>query len=484
MSVRIAICGIHIEASTFSPHRSTADDFEVRRGSDLIARYPFMDEQWARDVQWVPVLHARALPGGQLVPAVFDAWRDEILAGLRAAGRLDGVLFDIHGAMAVEGRDDAEGELASAIREVVGPDAVIAAPMDLHGNVSEALFAAVDLLTCYRTAPHIDTWETRERSARQLVRAIEGRRPGRALVHLPFLLPGEMTSTRVEPARTLYRRVAQVADLPGVWDAAFWIGFAWADEPRCKAAIVVSADDAREAARLAVELGEEVWSRVADFGFVAPVADLDTCLTRAFASDRRPFVISDSGDNPGAGGADDVTFAAAAVLGRPEAQGEGLSVVVASIVDPDAVDLAHRVGVGASSGFEVGGHIDATPPGTIRADFTVGALGVDPHGGRVALLRRGGVGIIVTSRRDQYATLGKFRLLGIEPEQVPVLVVKIGYLEPELYELASDWLMALTPGGVDQDLVRLGHGRIDRPMVPFDAAADAGGPVLVGVIPG
>ena len=31
----------------------------------------------------------------------------------------------------------------------------------------------------------------------------------------------------------------------------------------------------------------------------------------------------------------------------------------------------------------------------------------------------------------------------------------------------------LTPGGVDQDLVRLGHSRIDRPMIPFDAEIPA-----------
>jgi len=34
--------------------------------------------------------------------------------------------------------------------------------------------------------------------------------------------------------------------------------------------------------------------------------------------------------------------------------------------------------------------------------------------------------------------------------------------------MAKDWMLALTPGGVDQDLERLGHHRIRRPMWPFD----------------
>jgi len=49
-----------------------------------------------------------------------------------------------------------------------------------------------------------------------------------------------------------------------------------------------------------------------------------------------------------------------------------------------------------------------------------------------------------------------------------ILVVKIGYLVPELYDLRGDWLMALTPGGVDQDLARLPYERITRPMFPLD----------------
>ena len=48
------------------------------------------------------------------------------------------------------------------------------------------------------------------------------------------------------------------------------------------------------------------------------------------------------------------------------------------------------------------------------------------------------------------------------------MVVKIGYLVPELYEIQRGWLMALTPGGVDQDLDRLGYKNINRPMFPID----------------
>ena len=58
--------------------------------------------------------------------------------------------------------------------------------------------------------------------------------------------------------------------------------------------------------------------------------------------------------------------------------------------------------------------------------------------------------------------------LELDPTDTRVLVVKIGYLVPELYDLRQGWLMALTPGGVDQDLARLPYRRIQRPMIPLD----------------
>src|SRR5690606_39529636 len=82
---------------------------------------------------------------------------------------------------------------------------------------------------------------------------------------------------------------------------------------------------------------------------------------------------------------------------------------------------------------------------------------------------RTGLTVVVTGRRSQWATHGMFARLGLSMTGFDVVTVKMGYLEPDQYASAADWLLALTPGGVDQDLQRLGHSRIDRPMIPFDA---------------
>ena len=516
---RIGIAGIAIESSTFTPYRSSTADFEVRRGTEAILdRYPFFagdsptGQALREAAEYVGILHARALPGGQLVREVYEGWKREICEGLAAAHAerpLDGFYFDIHGAMSVEGLVDAEGDLITAIREVIGPDVVVGTAMDLHGNVSTTLFDACDLLTCYRHAPHIDAWETRERGLRDLVEATAtvmagGALPHKALVHVPVLLPGEKTSTRIEPAKSIYGRIPDLTAREGVTDVSYWVGFAWADQPRCKAAIVAFGADAAAVDAAALELATAVWEARHDFEFVAPTGSFADCLDRAITSEKRPFWISDSGDNPGAGGADDTTYCLAQLLEREEIRAGQVSALMVSLVDPESSNAAWELGVGGRGDFVVGGRIDAREPGPVPLRAQVVALDDSASTGRAAALQvlvpsapgTSGIGddieggtsraaqgtgaeqlsgltVIVTARRSQFATADMFARLGLSMTGFDVVTVKMGYLEPDQYEAAADWLLALTPGGVDQDLVRLGHSRIDRPMIPFDAEIPA-----------
>jgi microcystin degradation protein MlrC len=468
--LRIGITGIAIESSTFSPHRIHLADFTVTRDEALLARYSWIGAPWCADVEWVPLLHAVSLPGGAVEPSVYDALEAEIVERATAAGPLDGLFFDIHGAMSVVGRTDAEARLAAAVRAAVGPDTLISASMDLHGNVSRSLASTVDLITCYRMAPHEDAWESRERAAYNLVERLrDGGRPLKAWVQVPVLLPGEKTSTRIEPAKSLYGQIPRVESLPGVLDAAIWVGYAWADEPRCRAAVVVTGDDREVITAQAHELASVYWRSRTDFAFVAPTGTLDECLSTAIASSARPFLISDSGDNPTAGGAGDVSWTLGSLLGVEDLRLGRVSAIYASIVDPSAVTEAFAAGVGAEVLVRAGGRIDPGPSGPVALAGTVHSLRAgDPVGGDIAVIRTGGLHVILTSRRKPYHLIADFTDLGLAPDATDLVIVKIGYLEPELYELAADWRLALTPGGVDQDLLRLGHHGVRRPLFPFD----------------
>jgi len=462
---RIAIGGIHIESSTFSPHRSGAADFTVVRGQELLARYEDLPEHG----EWVPLVHARALPGGAVERDFYESVKRELLERLRTATPVDGVFLDIHGAMTVEGMADAEGDLATAVREVAGREALISAAMDPHGNMSRRLVTALDLATSHRMSPHEDAALTRKRAAGNLVACLDRAvRPRKAWVRVPVLLPGEKASTRDEPARSIYGALHTIERVAGIIDAAVWIGYAWADEPRCSAAVVVTGTDDDAIAREARGLAEMYWNARAAFAFSTAAGDADWCIDAGLASRARPYFISDSGDNPTAGGAGDVAFMLERLLAHPALASGKATAIWASVVDPSAVAQCERAGEGATIDLRVGGAFGSRQPRTaLRGEVRRVLIG-DPVGGDIAVVASGGVHAIITSRRKPFHFIHDFTQLGLDPATSDLTVVKVGYLVPDLFDAAKGWVLALTPGGVDQDIVRLGHHGLDRPIYPLD----------------
>lgn len=448
------------------------------RADDLRSRY----EELPPDVEWLPLLHARALPGGAVERDFYESIKAELLARLRLVLPVDGVFLDIHGAMSVVGMTDAEGDLASAVREVIGRTALISASMDPHGNMSRRLAGALDLATSHRMSPHEDAPLTRRRAAANLVRCLRsGVRPVKAWVRVPVLLPGERACTRDEPARTIYGRLAEIEAQPGIVDAAVWIGYAWADEPRCTAAVVVTGTDPDKVVREARRIAEEYWDARADFTFSVPSGDADWCIARGLAATSRPYFISDSGDNPTAGGAGDVAYMLERLLAQPDLASGRATAIWASLVDPAAVSRCLEAGERTDVDVVLGGAFGSRLARVPLRGKVVRILRGDPVGGDIAVVASGGVRAILTSRRKPYHLVRDLVALGLDPASHDLTVLKIGYLVPDLFAAANEWVIALTPGGVDQDIVRLGHSRLERPIYPFDldmAAPDLGPEIL------
>jgi microcystin degradation protein MlrC len=476
---RIAIAGLAIESSTFSPAQSQVDAFHARRGDEVFSYYPFMheDSTTQKRAQWFPALRGHALPGGIVTRDAYEELVGEMIERLKENAPYDGLFFDIHGAMSVVGLDDPEGDMISRIREVLGNDMLISTSMDLHGNVTERLAEKTDLITCYRMAPHEDAIESKKRALVNLLQRIEsgkGKPKYKAWIPVPILLPGEKTSTRIEPAKSLYAKVAPAANQQGVIDAAIWIGYAWADAPRNHGVVMVTGDDQEKVTTAAEELAQSFWSVRKEFEFVAPVATLEESLDMALTSEKKPFMISDMGDNPTAGGAGDVTWTLQQILARPEFKNEdGPSLIYASIPGTEFVEKAVEAGVGAAISAKAGAAVDARFAPPLELHGTIEAI---EHGDKDAetevVVKVGSVHIIVTKKRKPYHHESDFTRLGLHPREADIVVVKIGYLVPELYDMRGDWIMALTPGGVDQDLERLGYKHIKRPMFPLDKDMD------------
>jgi len=198
---RIAIAGIGIESSTFSPAQTHEEAFHARIGDSIFSRYPFYagGSDIRKRAEWIPTLLGKSLPGGIVTREAYESMVKKTLKMLKDNGPYDGLFFDIHGAMSVVGLDDAEGDLIKRIREVVGTDVLISTSMDLHGNVSERLAIHSDLITCYRMAPHEDALESKERAITNLLDRLEngkGKPKYKVRIPVPILLPGEKVCMR------------------------------------------------------------------------------------------------------------------------------------------------------------------------------------------------------------------------------------------------------------------------------------------------
>lgn len=457
--MRIAIGGLSNESCTFSPLLAGQDDFTLYRGDSFLDRYPFLSQF---NAEFVPLLWARALPGGSVESSLYSQIRQEFITLLRDNGPFDGVYLDMHGATHVEGMDDAEGDLIAAIRQVVGSDCLISGSFDLHGNISRRVVEQINIMSAYRTAPHIDAVETRQKALSLLVHCLQNSlRPMRAWVQIPVVLPGERTSTEWEPGKNVYASLAKSDTIPGVLDASLWVGYVWADEPRASASAVVTGTDAEVIQREAARIGQRYWDARTGFNFGVKTGSIDECVTWALAAPEPSVFISDSGDNPTAGGAGDVPL----FLGRLIAR-EVESAVVASIADAEAVAICQAAGVGAEVSLSLGGKLDpiTSPP----LPVTGHVLNIVPSQNTEVVAQIGGVKVIITRRRRPYHFIAHMQQLGIEPLEHKIVVVKIGYLEPDLNRAAPYALLALSPGPVDQAIERIPFERIQRPKYPLD----------------
>lgn len=462
MVLRIAVGGIHTECSTYSPVLMQPEDFRVLRGSDLTGAeyFSFLPTE---GVEISPLLHARAIPGGPVSRATYEGFKQEFSEKLRATLPLDGLYLAMHGAMNVEGMDDAEGDWIANARSIIGQDIPLAVSYDLHGNVTQKIVDQIDIFAAYRTAPHIDVRETMVRTWSMLIRTLKtGEKPGVAWAPVPVLLPGEKTSTEDEPAKSLYHRLPEHDRIDGVWDANLMVGYVWADEPRATACAVVTGSNPEAAKRAAEEIALSYWQAREDFRFGPVTGDLDDMLDLAEKAETQPVILADSGDNPTGGGVGDRADVLKALIPR----GFG-GAVIGGITDRPAVEACFAAGIGKTLSVKIGGSLDpASPFVEVGAEI----VSLDDPGAadeRQAVVKIGGITLILAARRRPYHNIADFTRHGIDPAKVRLLVVKSGYLSPELQPLSNPNLMALTDGVINQDIETLPSKRRVQPIFPF-----------------
>jgi microcystin degradation protein MlrC len=479
---RIAVGYLSHESNSFSPIPTPLEAFEpVLRGDDVLRNgviaFPSLRgfrDGGETDWQLRGLVAAEAMPSAPITSGAADALCRLVDTELAKLGRVDGVLFFLHGAMLCADGRSLDLEVCRVLRSRLSRTTPVVLAMDLHGNVSEDVTALVQGIVAFHTNPHIDMYERGIEAAHLLQHNLLGQRSVVEVAKPPMLLPTVNMLTDRGPMSEL-ESLARVAEAdPEIGSVAVFGGWPLADAPWAGPSVVVTGANRGAARRYALEIADLLEERRE--AFLVTLAPIDRALDLA-GSGSGPLVLADVADNAGGGGTSDttdvlrhlVTTGAAgslACIWDPQLvgevwkkQGESIQVSIGGKCAPDLF----------GDPVEVKAHVAAVTDGIFRAEGAVLDYGIVDCGPTVRL-DIGQLHVIVTSVRHPANDRGFFRQVGIDPEDEPLLVVKSrGHFRAEFEPIASAVVEVDARGPTHPDLSRFNFTRISRPTWPLDA---------------
>ncbi len=434
--MRIFTASLATETNTFSPMftdlQSFYDSFYAGPGehpdTPTLCSAPLIAcREWARSGggEVIEGSSSWAEPAGLVNRQAYEHLRDEILQQLAAALPLDAVVLGLHGAMVAQGYDDCEGDLLSRIRQLVGDQVVLSATLDPHSHLTAQRLQAADLLIAFKEFPHLDFMQRARELVQLTVQAVQQQiTPVMRSFDCRMI---DVLPTSHEPMKSFISRIRQLEQQPGILSISVIHGFMAGDVPEMGAHLLVISDNQpQQAQQLAQQLGMEL--------FALRGKTLPACLTiaqalqQASAMEPGPVVLADIWDNPGGGVAGDGTLILQQIIHLGIQQ-----VAVGTIWDPMAVRLCFAAGEGALIPLRFGGKSCATAGAPVDAEVQVKRLqkaayqhfaGSEVPMGDCALIEFAGIQVILNSNRCQSFDPSLFRVMGVEPQQQRLLLLK------------------------------------------------------------
>ena len=433
----------------------------------------------ARGVEVAPLLFASTCPGGPLTRACYDSLKEELLARLNAALPVDGVLMPLHGAAAVEGGVDLEGDLLAAVRAVVGDAVPMVATLDLHAHISAQMMGAADGLVAWETYPHRDAFSTGERGAHLLCDVLAGAcKPAMAMAKVPVLTGAIHGSTEDDDPFAQVMALAKAGEQRnGILSTSAILVHPYLDFAGMGSGGLAIADgDFAAAEALARTLAAAYWER--RFALEPALYSPADAVCAGLAVEGGPVVLVEAADCCGGGAAGDSVATLAALL---QAELDGPALV--PLVDARAAAACHQAGVGAEVELVLGhghdprwgqpisvrGRVLRLSDGRFRYRGGIWE-GVEGQMGPAAVLALGPIQVLLASHPTYEWEGEQFAALGMDAAQARFIVAK----NPMNYRLAygamAQAIFVLdTPGPTPATVRHLPFVRRARPFFPLDS---------------
>jgi len=484
---RIGIIQVWQESNSFNPVLTTISDFQVfgtEYGLKALDKFigeeigGFLDglKTWVESVEPVGLVATQAWPGGPLSKDTKQWLKLVIDEQLGKAGRLDGILFSLHGGLVGEDESDVEGFLLEQVRNTVGSAVPIVATIDLHAHLTARMCRCADVLVAYHTNPHIDRFQTGLRASAVMEKIFSGAKPTLALVNLPMLVSGEVNTTNGEIFGPVFQRLLEIDANPDVLSASALLVQPHLDVPNLATAIAIYTNNQKTLAKeFAHELAQLCWQKREQISI--ELLDAEKAVTAALTSQGKPIVIADGADATNSGAPGDSVHLLAQLLKHP-IDGGALTIMV----EPEAVAYANTIGVNVTFEFAVGGKLDNifSKPLPVKgqvislqpARYTLTGhlannLPIDM--GNSAVIRTGDVTLLLVEKRGPGSTPMMYRCVGLEPKDFKIVVVKspAGF-RAEFEPFAGGIILSACPGCASPYLEQMPYKKINRPLWPFD----------------
>jgi len=488
---RILIAECKQEVSTFNPHRSEYEDFDVRWGRAIVDYHRTVRNEiggalsvWDLDpdVRIVPAYSAVFITsGGTLRKSAWERIASEFLDSLEqahASGPLDGVYFCMHGAMASEEEWDPEGYLLEQARQLLGDAIPIVVSLDLHGILTDRILAHADAIVAYHTYPHVDFYSTGQRAAHLLLKILRSAaKPITAKVAIPALVRGDELITEtgsfgqcIEIGKDAERQSAALS-------AGMFIGNPFTDVPSLQSySFAITDGDPDLAGDLAFRMADLFWKHHEKMQVpLVPLSELPGVMSASQKTiGTGTLALVDAADATSSGASGDSNAVLRALL---ETRYAGRTLI--PMVDAPAVQKAFAAGVGQTMQVTVGGTLDPgrfaplAIEGTVKllsdGRFRSESFGEVWNAGRTAVVESGPYTLVISSRAVSLYDRSFFYAHGQNPQAFDAVVVKSPHCQPHMY---SDWCSRMilidAPGSSSANLLSLGHTRCPRPIFPLD----------------
>lgn len=473
--MKIIVGLIQHESNSFNPNLTSLNEFNLLVGKEILKNKKLYESSslegiinvlHKHEVDIIPTILASTTSEGGLVAK--DAYREIKKIFLEQIkikqGDFDGICLAFHGSMTVEGGEDAEGDLLKSIREIIGKDVPIVCALDMHAMVTEKMLVNADAFVSYRTAPHVDQIATGEKAAEILYDSlINNYKLYTAAIELPILVSGEKSESDKPPMNELFNEIRNSDKKSGILASSYCLGFPWVDvEFNSGAALVVTKNDSDLAKKEVKKLAEKFMKKLPDFKFTTETYSFKETIEIAQNEKEGPIFIIDSGDNPGAGGSQDITCTLDYLLSLKVKK-----ILYAVIVDFDAYQICAEAGDNNQVLVNIGKKDDNISAKPLRIKGKIKKIGryKDLNAAVIAIQ---GLDLIITNKKIVLTDPEFFFSLGLDFKNYKIVILKSGYLDPKLKPYTKRVLLGLSPGYTNQVLENLHYEKIKRPIYPFD----------------